>query len=129
MTPARCNTCWGETDGSASGIVHAYSCPQRQEGEPARCDYSKCRAAHWKESTGYGHQAGLRASRNRSHGRRKPGGIQLSYRKSAAELAKYLANAGGLAPRRAEHQAEEILRKALPPRQLIRLEEIEARRG
>lgn len=147
MTGARCLDCKSSSVGNPAVIVHTFSCPNRREGDPARCDYCRavlphdevvrygkktcdqvCRAAAWKERVGYGRLDRPVASQARANGRPKPSGAQVSYRKAVEVLADELRklNPKLAHPNAARQYAEMVLRDALPVRQRERLE---ARRG
>lgn len=151
MSATVCEECGGrrliaEQTGWRVSVVHAFSCSQRAEGDPARCDYSKCRLpllhdkvvkdgkktcdtpcrnAAWKERTGYGHQAGRSMpSAPVRTASRKPSGLQVSYRKSVEGCIEALAEVGVLGDE-AELIAEKRMRAKLSAKQRARLEESE----
>jgi hypothetical protein len=157
---ARCPTCGYGTvqprPGAPAFIVHAASCPQdggirgrhvacdnrecRKVLDPMRvasngaktCD-DRCRAAAWKARHNYGrHDAQAVSGRaNGSQARRKPSGVQVSYRKAVAVLAAevYENSDGFLSRERAARHAEHLLRLALSERQRKQLEDRESERG
>jgi hypothetical protein len=145
---AACPDCGGESAviGGLSGIVHAFSCKHRHEGDPARCDYSKCRsplphdkvvkdgkktcdeicrAKAWKERVGYGRldQATLPSPpvRTPSHGKRKGSGRQVSYLKAVDGCTDALVECG-VEPQEAILLAEKHMRRKLSAKQLAELE-------
>jgi hypothetical protein len=94
------------------------------------CD-DKCRAAAWKAEHGYGRHDGVSGRANGSQARRKPSGVQVSYRKAVAVLAAevYENSDGFLSRARAVRHAEHLLRPALSERQRKQLEDRESERG
>lgn len=85
--------------------------PERVEKYDAETCDSKCRAAAWKQATGYGRPA---ARVDRANGASRSG-RQLSYRKTIAVVTDVLA--GYMPAHRAQVMAENALRDALPERQ------------
>lgn len=127
-------------------LIHAFSCPQRREGDQARCDNpecrlvldhekvvatgkktcdDRCRAKAWKGANGYGHRDPARRPappvRTAS---RKTSGLQVSYRKAVGGCVAALVECG-IDREEAELLAEKHMRSALSAKQLATLEERE----
>lgn len=146
---AWCPSCGYGTvlDGAGAAIlVHAASCPERRDEQYVGCDNAdcrkvldpkrvrvhgaktcddKCRAAAWKQKTGYGRP------RKRANGKQKASGLQLSYRKAQAALVDHLLGSSldgvdwaeaAAARACALTMAAEILRPALSEKQRKQLE-------
>lgn len=152
MSATVCDECGGrrliaEQTGWREMVVHAFSCSHRTEGDPARCDYSKCRAplphdlvveagkktcdtpcrnAAWKERTGYGHPSDPSSPSMpvRTASERKPSkgsGRQVSYPKALDGCFDALIEAG-VDRDTAELLTQKHMRPKLSAKQLAELE-------
>jgi hypothetical protein len=135
-------------DGRMAMVFHAARCPERPEGQPEdrcqnvacwrvldpvraahgakSCD-SRCRAAAWKQRTGYGRgdsrPAPVVAREGRSHASRSgPSGLTVSYRKAVGVVTDLLVHEAGWDAGPAEGVAEAWLRGALSEGQRARLD-------
>lgn len=100
------------------------NCGASLDGMRASARYCSagCRTAGWKDRKGI---TGYRAVKASLNGRRKPSGMQISYRKAVEALARRLAALGPLGPDDALTAAERVLRPALSDRQRELLEQRE----